>query len=64
MRIKVAENNMTSNISETTKQTVIRLWVEGNSRNDIALISGVSEGTVSNIIAEWRQKLGTEMQML
>jgi hypothetical protein len=49
---------LTSNISETTRQTVIRLWVEGNSRKDIALISGVSEGTVSNIIAEWRQKLG------
>ena len=49
---------MTSNISETTRQTVIRLWTEGNSRKDIALISGVSEGTVSNIIAEWRQKLG------
>jgi DNA-binding NarL/FixJ family response regulator len=43
---------MTFNISETTRQTVIRLWVEGNSRKDIALISGVSEGTVSNIIAE------------
>lgn len=49
---------MTSNISENTKQTVIRLWVEGESRNDIALITGVSEGTVSNIIVEWRQKLG------
>ncbi|MCC2647443.1 MAG: hypothetical protein K0R16_246 [Nitrososphaeraceae archaeon] len=49
---------MTSNISENTRQTVIRLWIEGNSRKDIALITGVSEGTVSNIIAEWRQKLG------
>ena len=49
---------MTSNISETARQSVIRLWVECNSRKDIALISGVSEGTVSNIIAEWRQKLG------
>ena len=49
---------MNSNISENTKQTVIRLWVEGNSRKDIALVSGVSEGTVSNIIAEWTQKLG------
>jgi hypothetical protein len=48
---------MTFNISENTRQTVIRLWVEGNSRKDIALISRVSEGTVSNIIAEWRQKL-------
>ncbi len=49
---------MTSNISETARQSVIRLWVEGNSRKDIALISGVSEGILSNIIAEWRQKLG------
>jgi hypothetical protein len=49
---------MNSNIFENMKQTVIRLWVEGNSRNDIALISGVSEGTVSNIIAEWRHNLG------
>ena len=48
---------MTSNISETTRQTVIRLWIEGYSRKDIALITGVSEGTVSNIIAEWKQKL-------
>jgi hypothetical protein len=48
---------MTFNISENTRQTVIRLWVEGNSIKDIALISRVSEGTVSNIIAEWRQKL-------
>ena len=52
------ENILTSNISENTKQTVIRLWIEGNSRKDIALITGVSEGTVSNIIAEWRQKFG------
>jgi DNA-binding CsgD family transcriptional regulator len=58
MRIYTSGNYMNSNISETTRQTVIRLWIEGNSRKDIALITGVSEGTVSNIIAEWRQKLG------
>jgi DNA-binding NarL/FixJ family response regulator len=45
-------------VSENTRQTVIRLWMEGKSRKEIALITGVSEGTVSNIIAEWRQKLG------
>ena len=49
---------MTFHIPENIRQTVIRLWLEGNSRKEIALISGVSEGTVSNIIAEWRQKLG------
>ena len=58
MRIYTSRNYLTYHITETTKQTVIRLWIEGNSRKDIALISGVSEGTVSNIIAEWRQKLG------
>jgi DNA-binding NarL/FixJ family response regulator len=58
MRIYTSRNYLKSHISETTRQTVIQLWVEGNSRKDIALISGVSEGTVSNIIAEWRQKLG------
>ncbi|HYX54779.1 MAG TPA: helix-turn-helix domain-containing protein [Nitrososphaeraceae archaeon] len=45
-------------LPENTRQTVIRLWLEGKSRKHIALISGVSEGTVSNIIDEWRQKLG------
>ena len=49
---------MNFKISENIKQTVIRLWLEGKSRKDIALITGVSEGTVSNIIAEWKQKLG------
>src|SRR5919107_5454389 len=49
---------MTFHIPENIRQTVIRLWLEGNSRKEIALISGVSEGTVSNIIAEWRQKIG------
>jgi hypothetical protein len=49
---------MTLHISENTRQTVIRFWIEGKSRKDIALLSRVSEGTVSNIIAEWRQKLG------
>jgi hypothetical protein len=47
-------------IPENMRQTVIRLWLEGKSRKHIGLISGVSEGTVSNIIAEWRQKRGEE----
>jgi Homeodomain-like domain len=40
------------------RQTVIRLWLEGKSRKDIALVCGVSEGRVSNIISDWRKKLG------
>src|SRR5215212_4973263 len=45
-------------IPEKIKQRVIRLWLEGNSRKEIALITGISEGTVSNIIADLRQKIG------
>jgi DNA-binding CsgD family transcriptional regulator len=45
-------------ISESIRQTVIRLWLENNSRKDIAVTCGVSEGTVSNIVSDWRQKLG------
>jgi DNA-binding CsgD family transcriptional regulator len=32
-------------IPENIKQRVIRLWLEGNSRKEIALITGISEGT-------------------
>jgi DNA invertase Pin-like site-specific DNA recombinase len=49
---------MNFKIHENIRQTVIRLWLEGKSRSDIARICGVSEGTVSNIISDWRQKLG------
>jgi hypothetical protein len=49
---------MTLKIPENTRQTVIRLWLEGKSRKDIALICGVSEGTGSNIVSDWGQKLG------
>jgi DNA-binding CsgD family transcriptional regulator len=49
---------MNFKISESIRQTVIRLWLEGKSRKDIVLICGVSEGTVSNIVSDWGQKLG------
>ena len=39
-------------ISESIGQTVIRLWLENNSRKDIAVTCGVSEGTVSNIVSD------------
>jgi hypothetical protein len=45
-------------ISQDIQRKIIRLWLEGKSRKDIALICDVSEGTVSNVIADWKQKLG------
>jgi hypothetical protein len=50
--------NMNYKISEDIRRKNIRLWLEGKSRKDIALICNVSEGTVSNVIADWKQKLG------
>ena len=49
---------MNYKISQDIRQKIIRLWLEGKSRKDIALICNVSEGTVSNVIADWKQKLG------
>jgi hypothetical protein len=40
------------------QQTVIRLWLDGKSRNNIARTCGVGEGTVSNIISDLKLKLG------
>ena len=50
--------NMNYKIFEDIRRKIIRLWLEGKSRKDIALICNVSEGTVSNVIADWKQKLG------
>jgi len=49
---------MNYKISDDIRRKIIRLWLEGKSRKDIALICDVSEGTVSNVIADWKQKLG------
>jgi transposase len=39
------------------KDEVIRLYLQGLSRDEIARTCGVAEGTVSNIIDEWKRKL-------
>jgi hypothetical protein len=48
---------MNYKISEDIRRKIIRLWLDGKSRKDVALICDVSEGTVSNVIADWKQKL-------
>ena len=39
------------------KDAVIRLYFQGASRNDIAKTCGIGDGTVSNIIDEWKNRL-------
>jgi hypothetical protein len=53
--LRVKLNNF---ISGDMKRTVIRLYLQGKSRNDIARSCGLGEGTVSNIVDEWKQSLG------
>jgi hypothetical protein len=48
---------MNYKIPENTRHSVIRLWLEGKSRKDIAVTCGLGEGTVSNIVSDWRRNL-------
>jgi hypothetical protein len=45
-------------ISESMRNMVIKEWLKGNHRDKIAVQTGLSGGTVSNIIREWRDRLG------
>lgn len=38
---------------------MIREWLKGRPRKEIALEHNISTGTVSNIVAEWRNELGS-----
>ena len=46
---------MGSKIPKPIKLEVIRKWLEGKSRNNIAKEVGIGAGTVSGIIEEFRQ---------
>ena len=48
---------MINQITDDIKDEVIRLYLQGLSRNDIARTCGVGEGTVSNVIDEWKRSL-------
>src|SRR5919107_6221978 len=58
MRIVILfEHYLVNQITDDMKDEVIRLYLQGLSRNDIARTCGVGEGTVSNIIDEWKRSL-------
>ena len=58
MRIVILfENYLVNQITNDMKDEVIRLYLQGLSRNDITRTCGVGEGTVSNIIDEWKRSL-------
>ena len=45
-------------IPHDTRAHVIRQWLAGEPRDKIAIQTGLSAGTVSNIIGNWRHKVG------
>ena len=47
-------------ISDEIRERVIQLWLQGQSRKDIAVCCGIGEGTVSNIVDDWKRNLGNE----
>lgn len=48
---------MRTGISNEIKSSIIKLYLQGKSRDEIAQKSGTSTGAVSNIIAEWKDGL-------
>lgn len=49
---------MPAKIPESLKFQIVQQWLQGKPRNNIAPASGISLGSVSNIVDEWRHNLG------
>ncbi len=49
---------MPASIPENVKSSVIQQWLQGKTRDSIAIDTGLSTGAVTNIINEWRKGLG------
>ena len=48
---------MRPQLTEETKQEVIRLWLLGLPRDDIAHRAKVGSGSVNNIVDKWKEDL-------
>src|SRR5689334_15208689 len=48
---------MRPNIPQNLRIAVIGLYLQGESRNEIASRTGISQGSVSNIISAWKKGL-------
>lgn len=49
---------MPSRLAENTKSQVIQLWLKGIQRDRISADTGLSAGAVTNIVYEWKERLG------
>ena len=48
---------MPAAIDPVIKKKVVNQWLSGDSRDRIAADNGISTGTVSNIIDEWKKRV-------
>ena len=49
---------MPTKLPENLKSIVIQEWLQGTPRNEIAAKNGLGAGSVTNIVNEWRHRLG------
>lgn len=55
----IITNKLPVHISSNIRAGVIRYWLKGNSRDEIASRFVISTGAVTNIVNEWRNNLGS-----
>jgi hypothetical protein len=41
------------------KEGIIKEWLSGKNRDNIAIENGLSSGTVSNVVREWKEEIGS-----
>jgi|SRR5689334_22141849 hypothetical protein len=50
---------MALSFSKPLKEGIIKDWLRGKNRDTIAYENGLSTGTVSNIVKEWKEEIGS-----
>ena len=50
---------MALSFSKPLKEGIIKDWLRGKNRDTIAHENGLSTGTVSNIVKEWKEEIGS-----
>ena len=50
---------MTSSYTKPLKEGIIKEWLRGKNRDNIAIENGLSTGTVSNVVREWKEEIGS-----
>jgi hypothetical protein len=48
---------MSAAINEQTRKQVVQQWINGDSRDKIAIDNSIGEGTVSGIVNDWKRGL-------